>query len=158
MTNIGVTGHQQIPAQALEYISSGIRTILRGQPRPLVGFSSLAVGADQLFAEEILAEGGELHAVIPSDDYESTFSGEELHKYRRLLAAALSVTRLPRTQPDEAAFDAAGLWIAENSELMVAVWDGAASRGRGGTADAVAHARQLGRQIRVVWPEGVSRD
>jgi hypothetical protein len=157
-SQVGVTGHQNLPAAALDYISNGIRAILVAQPRPIVGFCSLASGADQLFAIELLAIGGALHAVVPCEGYEATLSGGDQAVYRRLLAAATYTTCLPYSQPDEYAYDAAGKWIAEHSDLLVAVWDGEEARGLGGTADAVAHARKLGRDVQIVWPAGTVRD
>ncbi|GCB53633.1 hypothetical protein rerp_00410 [Rhodococcus erythropolis] len=157
MTNIGVTGHQLIPAEAIDFAVHGIRNLLTTASPPLIGISSLAAGADQIFANELIAAGGKLHVVVPAAGYESTFSVEDKEHYRDLLASAADVTHLPFTEPDEQAYDAAGLWIAERCDLLIAVWDGEPARGLGGTADAVAHAERLGRTIRILWPEGVRR-
>lgn len=157
MTNIGITGHQLMPEVAVDYAVRGIRDLLARTEPPLVGISSLAAGADQLFAEELLAAGGELHVVVPAADYESTFSVEGKEHYRGFLAAASEVTRLPFTEADEPAYEAAGLWMVERCELLIAVWDGRPARGLGGTADAVAHAERLGRTVHVLWPAGVRR-
>ncbi|MEE6178711.1 hypothetical protein [Mycobacterium sp. 050134] len=156
MTGIGVTGHQDLPDSALGYVTAGIREILAGFT-DVVGYSSLAAGADQLFASEVLAAGGRLHVVIPADGYAMTLSGEAADAYHRFLAAAAGITRLRFAVPGEAAYEAAGRWIAEHSDLLIAVWDGEPARGRGGTADAVAHARRLDREVRIVWPAGLKR-
>jgi hypothetical protein len=157
MTKLGVTGHQEIPDDAVGYVAKAIRETLATTSRPLEGFSSLAIGADQLFAKALLAAGGELHAVIPCAGYESTFSDDQRPNYERLLTDASHVTELGFPRPSEEAFDAAGKWIAENATIFLAVWDGLPARGLGGTADAVKHARNLGRDVRIIWPEGVSR-
>jgi hypothetical protein len=157
-TRIGVAGHQNLPAAALDYIKNGIRTVLATQARPLIGLSSLAAGADQLFAVELMAAGGLLHAVVPCHGYEDTFSDRDQVVYRRLLGAATDTTYLSYFKPDDNAYEAAGKWIAEHCDLLVAVWDGENARGLGGTADAVAHARRLGRDVRIVWPTGTARD
>jgi len=158
MTRLGITGHQSIPAQALGYITTGLETLLGDQQSPLVGYSSLAAGADQLFARELLAAGGQLHAIIPCEGYADTFSDQARPEYAELLNAATTTTVLEYAEPSEEAFDAAGKWIAEHCHTLIAVWDGKAARGRGGTADAVAYARQLGKDVRIIWPAGVSRD
>jgi hypothetical protein len=158
MTRLGITGHQTFPAQALAYITTGLKILLGDQRPPLVGYSSLAAGADQLFAHELLATGGQLHAVIPCEGYADTFSDQARTEYTELLNAATTTTVLEYPQPSEEAFDAAGKWIAEHCHTLIAVWDGKAARGRGGTADAVAYARQLGKDVRIIWPAGVSRD
>jgi len=156
MTGIGVAGHQDLPDSAIGYITAGVRAILAGFT-DVVGYSSLAAGADQLFATEVLAAGGRLHVVIPADGYAATLRGEAADAYHRFLALADNTTRLPFAAPGEAAYEAAGRWVAEHSDLLIAVWDGEPARGVGGTADAVAHARQLEREVRIVWPAGLKR-
>ena len=157
MTRIGVTGHQGLPTDAIEEITERVAGILRELEPPLVGYSSLAEGADQLVAQLILDAGGQLHVVIPSKDYDTTFSGPPKHEYERLLSAASATTDLSFPEPSEEAYDAAGKWVAEQCNVLIAVWDGLPARGLGGTADAVAHARALGRDVRIVWPPGSQR-
>jgi hypothetical protein len=157
MTRIGVTGHQGLPDAAISFVTKRIREILTEAAPPLDGFGSLAEGADQLFAHELLAAGGTLHVVIPASGYEGTFSELDKNTYFALLDQATDVTRLHYSTPSEEAYDAAGQWVANHCEALIAVWDGKPSRGLGGTADAVAHARKLGRTVHVVWPPGVHR-
>jgi len=52
---------------------------------------------------------------------------------------------------------AGGEEVARRCDVLVAVWDGCPAAGLGGTADAVAFARSLGKQVVVMWPEGVRR-
>ncbi|MBV9322851.1 MAG: hypothetical protein JO352_03565 [Chloroflexi bacterium] len=156
MTRIGIAGHQDLPHAAMDYVTTGIRRILCSYDN-ITGYSSLAAGADQLFAHELLAAGGRLHVVIPAVGYPETFKGDDAASYRQLLSAASEVSRLPYASPGEAAYDAAGRWIAEHSDLLIAVWDGQPARGLGGTADAVAYARELDRDVRIIWPAGLAR-
>ncbi|MFF4031740.1 hypothetical protein ACFYZ2_18675 [Streptomyces sviceus] len=157
MTRIGITGHQGLPSAAATHAKEKIREILAGAVAPLIGYSSLAEGADQLFARELLAAGGSLHVVVPANDYETTFSQANRSTYFGLLEQAAEVTRLPYAEPSEEAYDRAGQWVARHCEVLIAVWDGQPSRGLGGTADAVAHAMELNRTVRVIWPTGVRR-
>jgi hypothetical protein len=90
-------------------------------------------------------------------DYETTLDGDAAELYTRLLAQASDTTRLAFSAPGEPAYEAAGQWIAEHSEVLIAVWDGRAARGRGGTADTVSYARELDRELRVIWPDGMTR-
>lgn len=157
MTALGVTGHQSIPARALDHIVAGIRTAIAAQPGQVTGYSSLAVGADQLFAQEVLAAGGELVAIIPSQGYEETISPDQRTRYRDLLSRCTDHVTLDYPAPSEDAFMAAGEEVILRSDVLVAVWDGQPAAGRGGTADAVAHARSLGKPVVVIWPAGVAR-
>lgn len=150
---VGCTGHRQIPPAAMDLVSDGIRTEIERYPvETLVGVCSLAVGADQLFARAVLDVGGRLHAVIPSHGYESTFSPTDRTTFRSLLDRADVVEVLEFHEPCAAAFGAAGNRVADLSDLLIAVWDGRAADGRGGTADALAYARGRARNIVVVWP------
>lgn len=157
MTIIGISGHQNLPDAALEQAGCDIRALLARQTTPVIGLASLAAGADQLFAQMVLDTGGTLHAVIPSRGYETTFRSYALTTYEELRAAAGKTIELGFAEPGEPAFHAAGNYIVEHCELLVAVWDGQPARGLGGTGDAVAHARELGREVRISWPPGVRR-
>ncbi|SNT61903.1 hypothetical protein SAMN05216276_108614 [Streptosporangium subroseum] len=157
MTIVGVSGHQRLPEKARIHAEQKIRALLADQPLPLIGVSSLAEGADQLFVEVLLQSDGTLRAVVPCQGYETTFEGTARQAYHRFLADAQTVTTLDYDEPGEAAYDAAGLFVVEHCEVLVAIWDGKPARGLGGTADAVAHARRLGREVIIIWPEGVER-
>lgn len=141
---IGITGHQQLADIDVwiwveKVISRELNTI---QP-PLIGITSLAIGADQLFAKLVLRHGGSIHAVIPFAGVERTFSNEDIHSYRELLKLA-SVEVLTTPGTDEDAFLAAGKRVVELSERMIAVWDGKPAKGKGGAGDIVVYTTALG--------------
>ena len=74
-----------------------------------------------------------------------------------MLKAAHAVTRLDYAEPSEEAFLAAGTSVVDNCEALIAVWDGKPARGLGGTADIVRYARDSGKAVRIVWPDGIDR-
>jgi hypothetical protein len=126
---------------------------------PLVGTTSLAAWADQLFAQEILEAGGRLEIVIPALGYEKSFATREAaRRFNDLAAAASDVTTLPFPCPSDEAYLAAGIAVVERSDVLLAVWDGQAARGLGGTADIVAYARARKRDVTILWPQGLRRD
>lgn len=149
---IGISGHQRIPPSALPFIEKGVREILTSAGPDLLGISSLAVGADQLFAREILALGGALHVVVPSAGYESTFSEDERISYESFLSCAKTVEALAHSAPSEDAFLDAGHRVVNLSDILVAVWNGLPAKGKGGTADVVDYARRRGIPVKIVWP------
>lgn len=157
MTRIGASGHQDLPGEGLEYVTTRLRDLLLRTSEDLVGICSLAVGTDQLFARTVLQAGGQLHIVVPSSGYRTAFSRETVRAYDELLSAASSWETLSFEAPSEEAFLAAGQRVVENSDLLVAVWDGKPARGRGGTGDVVSYARDHDVEVVVIWPEGVSR-
>ena len=158
MKRIGITGHQNIPVQSLTYIRRTLEAILLGENERIEAFSSLAAGADQIFAEAALACDATLVAVIPSEDYASTFSSEnELKLYGQLKERAARCIDIGYANSSEEAYYAAGLYVADHSDLLIAVWDGARARGFGGTADIVRYAQTKDVRVEIVWQEGVKR-
>jgi hypothetical protein len=158
VTALGVTGHQTIPPTARELVVEAVRDILREAESPLCAVTSLAAGADQLVAAELLRTGGRLHVIVPSRNYERTFiTKDDLASFQSLLEAAHIVTRLDYEEPSEEAFLAAGKSVVDNCEMLIAVWDGRPARGVGGTADIVRYARETGKAVSIVWPDGIRR-
>lgn len=157
MTVYSISGHQSLSADTVRQVVDSFRSLFAKSPGPLVGVSSLAAGADQLFAEEILSAGGVLKVIVPSFNYENTFKGPDLYRYRNLLKRASQVEVIPFSNPGGEAYDAANRQVIEGSDKLIAVWDGSPSRGLGGTADAVAYAQKRGVPVEVVWPAGSAR-
>ncbi|MCM3884384.1 hypothetical protein [Frankia sp. R82] len=158
VTAVGFSGHQNLPLEGVAQITQEIAAYLGAVARPLVGLSSLAAGADQLFARTVLAAGGGLVAIVPCRDYLTTFSTpSDLASYHELLGLAERTRELDFPAPTEEAFFAAGRAVAEEADQLLAVWDGLPARGLGGTADVVAYADSLGKPVTVIWPAGLRR-
>ena len=161
-TRVGITGHRAIPAAADRLVRAGLVAALTavGNPtrEPLEVLSSLAVGADQMFAEVALAQGARLTAVLPSADYERTFAANELPFFQQLLDRAHCRVVLDHAKVCDEAYYEAGTYIADHSDLVLAVWDGRPARGHGGTAEIVDYARRRGTPVSVIWKAGVERD
>lgn len=143
---LGIVGRQSRPGADWGWTARRLREALAGPPAALRAFSSLAAGADQLFAREALALGIPVAAVIPMPDYARCFAPEDLPAYHDL-PARCDPEILAGEAADEEAFFAAGRRVAEACDLLVAVWDGKPAGGRGGTADAVAYGLEIGRPI-----------
>lgn len=158
MNVVGVTGHQNIPDRALEFVKVGINNILTQHKGNFSGVTSLAAGADQIFAEYVIRLEGLLYVVIPCDGYEGTFSCKEnLDLYLQLIEQAHVVHQLNFPEPSEDAFLQAGRYVVDHSDKMIAVWDGLKAVSKGGTADIVDYARVNNVHVDVVWPSGVKR-
>jgi len=108
MTRVGITGHRDLRHVTHRLVRAAVAAELTAY-RPLHGISSLAEGADQIFAEQVLEARGALTAVIPSAGYAATFRtvvGRAL--YRNLRGRATEVIELPFPGPSEDAYWAAG--------------------------------------------------
>jgi hypothetical protein len=142
---IGVTGHRRLPDPAAwAWVERAIEAALEPVSPPLVGVTSLAAGADQIFARVVARRGGSIHAVLPFPDYERTMVGEELSHYRDLLSLAAAVETLDIGGADEDGYLAAGERVVRLSDRIFAIWDGEPARGKGGTGDIVVYAVNLG--------------
>lgn len=156
MRAVGITGHQKAPTRVWEMLAARLPEVL-GAP-PFLGVTSLAAGADQEFADEVLRLGGSLFAVIPTRDYETTFTSlTTLHRYESLLDRSARVEFMDFPEPSEEAYLAAGRRVVDLSDVVVAVWDGLPAKGKGGTADVVEYADQRRKPVVRIWPEGEHR-
>lgn len=158
MTRIAITGHRGLPAPTLALVEAALRDAVAGRGGTLVGVSCLADGPDSLFADAVLDGGGRLEVVIPAREYRESLPVEHHSTYDRLLAAASSVTRLDFRESAPEAHQAASVRMLEQSDELLAVWDGKPARGFGGTADAVAAAQRRGMPVTRIWPRGAVRD
>jgi len=147
---IGVTGHQRLSeASNWLWVREDLDRLLLCMQAPLIGITSLAIGADQLFAAAVLLHGGLLEIVIPFSGYESTFSEAfDRQEYDRLLLCAARVDILVTDGTKEEAYFAAGKEIVNRAELLIAVWDGKPAVGLGGTGDIVNYAQK--RHLRII--------
>lgn len=149
---IGVTGHQRRPGIDWAWVSSEITKLLKSEGRGIEAYSSLAAGADQVFAQAALKCGASLVAVIPVTDYENYFSGTDLLTYRKLLDCA-SVVKLDWAGDPQKGFLAAGKFVVDETEKMIAVWDGQPAVGPGGTGDVVEYSQEQGRPVFHIDPQ-----
>jgi hypothetical protein len=146
---VGITGHQRLQEPASwRWVEQEFDHLLSRLSPSLIGVTSLAIGADQLFAKAVLRQGGSLEVVIPFAGYETTFSERrERQEYRRLLRLASRIEVLEKRGSDEDAYFAAGKRMVDLSELILAVWNGKPAAGLGGTADVVRYAIQQRKRI-----------
>lgn len=114
--------------------------------------TALAEGADCLTAGVALQAGWRVDACLPfaAAEYEADFAeGASRDEYRDLLSRASSVFALPgHRDTASAAYETVGRLVMDQSDLLLALWDGDPARGRGGTAQVVAEA--VARHIPVI--------
>lgn len=158
MTTIGITGHINITSETRAMVARELSEILAAQPAPLVGLSSLAPGADQTFAWAVAAVGGDIVFVRPCARIEDSIPEWNLAHFRAARDLAVDVVALPFEEPSEDAYLAAGEYIADNVDLLVAVYDGRPAGGKGGTGDIVERRNAARRPVLVVWPPGSARE
>lgn len=155
-TRLAITGHRGLSVELEAEIDRMIRAAV-AENGSVAGVSCLADGADAVFAQAVLDAGGALVAVLPASRYRETLPDAYRPVYDTLLARAGKVVQLKYATPDPHAYMEAGMRMVDESDALLAVWDGLPGRGPGGTADVVAYARSRGVPVTVLWPEGAVR-
>jgi hypothetical protein len=160
VTRVGITGHSNLTVDSAPLVADALRAKLAAHVSGgLVGVSCLARGADQIFARVVLELGGALEVVLPAADYRSRkVTVEDAAVFDELMGHATTVRTLPFETSNRESYLGASEHLLSTTELMVAVWDGEAADGRGGTGDVVERARALGLPVTVVWPVGAARE
>lgn len=156
MTAIGVTGHRFLAeidklAASVDEALAKVQQAFPGQP--MVVISSLAEGADRLVAHRVLM-GFQGRLVVPlplpQADYMKDFpSAQSQQEFLNLLRQADEVVELPPTANRDAAYEAAGRYVLDRCDALMALWDGQGAQGQGGTGEMVALARQRG--LPLIW-------
>ena len=166
--NIGITGHRAalLPEDGWRALRPAVDEVfgrlqeavhrLHLDPESLFDTASpimrlhtpLATGADQLAAESARSHGFRVRALLPfaPDVYRNDFEeGREREEFDRQLGAAAEFFALPCERSDgDGAYVQVGKAVIAASDVMVAIWDGRAGNGPGGTAHVVELALDAG--------------
>jgi hypothetical protein len=159
--NVGITGHRSgvLTAPVVRSLRPIVYTVFRQLREAtlklqasedslcsltearLLLHTPLATGADQIAAICARSSGYFVRALLPFEpnDYRQDFApGEELDSFEQALEAADEIVALPGERSDiEAAYLLVGESLVGAADLMIAIWDGEAARGPGGTANVV---------------------
>jgi len=151
---IGVTGHRHVDRQDRKLkalIRNECRTLARTHAgNPFVILSGLAEGADRMVARIAMSElDAALIAVLPVPresfvmDFGDAGSRREftmlLNRSDHVITAPLLTKRAWKsyTPSRDRQYAWEGSFLARQSKILIAVWDGADSKGLGGTGDVV---------------------
>ena len=150
---IGFTGHRpnrlHASAEVIERrIGEVLRLIVERRPGPHFAISALAEGSDRMFARAAIAHHFTLHALFPfiTTDYLTTFGeASAMSEFEALCIRALKIEELTgNLDEDGIAYERCGQLIIDRSDVLLAVWDGKPSAGRGGTPEIIEYARDKG--------------
>lgn len=162
---VGVTGHRNLSASRMARLDGQVADLLRQiatevgavhadhgdvyDPAPprLSLLSQLAKGADQMVTRIGLGLGFSLSTILPLPRraYRTDFAGADAVAFDDLLKRSANVWRpLAGRGPRERAYALAGEATVAQSDILLAIWDGEAARGVGGTGDVVESAVRSG--------------
>lgn len=156
MTVIGVTGHRDLKQECLLYYEKQVRSLLidlKNKYSNIVTYTSLSDGADRLVVKAGIKLGISFIVVlpIPKDKYEIDFDDDSLREFKSLLNQAQEIISIPLSEDttlDEISsyspqrdiqYEAAGHYIAENCDSLIALWDGKYIGLVGGTGEIVKY-------------------
>ncbi len=145
------------------------RVLAKGHtPLAYTILSPLAEGADRVVANAVLElPDSQLEAVLPLpiDEYKKDFSGDgSLAEFDSLLARSAQPLCLmaeeqkpscaePAPYDRKLAYENVGRYVVNHCDLLLAVWNGGPSRGRGGTAEIVAYAQEQHIPVLHIWSD-----
>ena len=156
---VGFTGHRRVAneekvAQVLREVITSLQREGRGD---LVARSSIASGADTIFAEACLAANLKWIALLPfpEAEFKKDFSAADWQRARALLDRAERIETLSESAERPRGYLDCGLATVDGADLMIALWDGKAPRGPGGTGQIVEHARVVQKPLILISPDGL---
>jgi hypothetical protein len=154
MVTIGVTGHRYLAEtdKLRAGIVEALDQVARGYPdESLTVMSSLAEGADTLVAEVAIEEFKARLVVplpLPRQEYLDEFATNATRStFSVMLERAVEIIDPPSCADSDEAYEVTGLYILEQCDVLIAIWDGEVEQGRGGTGQIVAKAREKKKPI-----------
>ncbi|HWN05522.1 MAG TPA: hypothetical protein VNO53_00040 [Steroidobacteraceae bacterium] len=151
---VGFTGHRHLtePARAARAIRSTLDMLRREVPGEWIALSSIAGGSDQLFVQQAREGGLAWHAILPMTraEFAKDFTPQGWETVERMLAAADHVRTIDENGDRKDGYLDCGIETVNGADVLIAFWDGAPARGKGGTADVVEYAQSIGKPIMVI--------
>jgi hypothetical protein len=168
---IGVTGHRDLRPQDVPLLEKEVRAIITRlrhdyfggstDATPFVLVSALAEGADRVVARVALSMGLKLIAPLPlpveeyRKDFEPGLNANAGAEFDKFLSQAVAAPVMPftsgnsieavRSDPNKRAeqYRAIGLFIVQNCDVLIALWDGSEKdMAVGGTGEVVTFKRE----------------
>ena len=154
---LGAVGHRDLRDEDIKKLESSVAGIFDGLKKkfpttPLVLLSGLAEGADRLIVRIGLDKGARLIVPMPmeKDKYMEDFKTDKSRQeFNELLKHAENTFPLSLTDENhennkkgvpvnrDLQYRALGSYIARNSQIVIALWDGVDTNKMGGTSDVI---------------------
>ena len=150
---LGFTGHRKLDdeGQCRQWIYAYLEQRKAADRWTVCGVSSVAAGADLLFAESCIALGIPLRVLLPlaREEFRKDFDEATWARAEEAMRSAVSVEVVGSDEGRDERYYECGLETVQQSQMLLAVWNGQPALGQGGTAEIVAFAQQMGRPV--VW-------
>jgi len=178
MLRIGIAGHNNLDPNQIDRLEQAVDEAINFIEKTfakhyLTVFSPLAAGADRMVSRRLLnRDATRLIAVLPvaqneyitefgpTDDYWVDRQGAELRQELKywLSQKAIEIIEMPPAPTRKAAYLKAGYFIAENSDILIVLWDGDEEPNSSLTAQIVTRAEKLQKPICHIWANNFNQD
>ncbi len=175
---IGIAGHTSLDPNQINILEQAVDEAInfieqKFSQHYLTVFSPLAAGADRLVTRRLLnRDAVRLIAVLPvaqdeyinefgpTDDYRIDNQGAELRQELKywLSQKAIEIIEMPPSPTKKAAHLKAGYFVAENSDILIVLWDGNEEQIGSLTTQIVARATELNKPICHIWADNFNED
>ena len=156
MKSVGITGQRDLSKFDSERLKNRICSellSLKHKHDVNIMLNSIAKGADQLCAEIGIALGYELVCPLPFDDYRGDFAGNDLTVYDKLISESKSVIMVSNIKNKDDAYLAAGKYVVDNCDVLIAIWDRAQQTSICGTMAIMNYAKEKQKKVIVISPD-----
>jgi len=156
MIKIGITGHRNLVEEYISHYRGKVRNMLvklQEKDENILVYSALANGADKLVVDA--AQELDIDYVVvlpmPKEIYMTDFSVASQEMYNKLFDYASSVIKIPlvensslssivnHSKERDLQYEAAGFYISDHCDILMALWDGKYTGLKGGTGEIVKH-------------------
>jgi hypothetical protein len=155
---IGFTGHRNLADEpkCRKLIYDFLAEKKTAQSELLCGIASVAEGGDLLFAESCIALNIPLRILLPlpKEDFHKDFDSFTWSRAEQVLSSAISVEVVGNNGSRDECYYECGLETVQQSQLLLALWNGEPAQGLGGTEQIVDFAKLVDRPV--VWIHSVT--
>jgi hypothetical protein len=155
---IGFTGHRNLPDESTSraVILKFLQDFKTKTEKTVYGVSSAAAGGDLLFAESCLQIGLPIRILLPAlkEQFREDFDDATWIRAESVMQRAISVEVIGTGETKEERYYECGAETVQQSQMLIALWDGKSSQGLGGTEEIFTYAKDQSRPV--VWIQSVT--
>lgn len=157
---IGFTGHRSLEDESKSRVRilEFLQDFKAKTNKTVYGVSSAAAGGDLLFAESCIQIGLPIRILLPEpkEQFREDFDEATWNRAESVMKRAISVEVIGSGQTKEERYYECGVETVQQSQLLLALWNGKPSHGLGGTEEIVTFAKEQERPV--IWIHSVTGD
>lgn len=148
MVKVGIIGHRDLKKEKIAQYKLEVHQelkMLKQQYGEIIIYSSLADGADRLVVHEAIKENIDFITVLPMKKsiYLEDFDCDSKHEFEEIIQKAKKIivmdTSIDISFNKDIQYELASKYISNNSDILLALWDGTYNGLQGGTGETVKY-------------------